>query len=384
MVPKNNNKNQRNPGARSRTGGRRRGKRNGVRRGPGQGRRPANGQRPTGSHIVRISPSACQWARALADPVSVDHVDIPSAPALRNRKIKTFVKGTFSTGTAAVGWIVADPFYAAVSDAACVYYTQATFAGTTIAYGSGGVAGTTFGQSNAPFTTAQIGAASDLGRYRVAAAGLRISYTGTALNKGGTAVGFSNPRHMTNVGSSYANLITERTAIQIPIDASTSGKWFNLPYKFVDSDDVDYLTTFPTLTPVASVNTDTSFHMAIMIQAPSTTPISFNFEFYVHHNYVGRNVGPLTDGHADPLGYSCVQAASATRDLLLFSSDAPDVVTGRVLAAAAKYAGEHTTHTRKATLEDVAHGAQAVGDVAKGVADTATGISVLLDLLGFL
>lgn len=309
--------------------------------------------------------------------------DIPIPPALRNKKFKVFAKGVLETGTAGVGFISADPSWAATNNGPCVWYSTAAYAGTTNIYGAA-VAGTSFANSTSPFNAAAYGAESQLLRYRPVGAVLKVFCQSTYLATGGSIVGFSNPRHMGNAGRDFENIAGEHTSESVEVVKGKDKIEYRLFYKFVDSDDADYQTAFPTATAGTALSTDNAYHMTIMMRAPSAaTSISFRWEFHVILNVIGRNVDGLTDGHADPVGFAAIQAGSAKNEIMAFTTEKPSRTLGKLIAASAGYAVTHQTTARKATLDDVAHGAHAVSEVAKGVADTVTAISVICDILDF-
>jgi len=139
------------------------------------------------------------------DPSLVGKVCYPGALVKRSQKYETTWSGNVTIGTAGVGYIIWDPTY--VNDKSAVFFTDATYAGTSasafsITAGSGVNAQTMYG----PYATGDFNP-GDLGECqgRVVANGLRIRYTGTELNRGGNAIIVYNEQGGSLVGHTLAS-----------------------------------------------------------------------------------------------------------------------------------------------------------------------------------
>jgi len=251
-------------------------------------------------HQVRLSGCAKDYARALVNPFDGPLACVPSFPVVMTRKVRVWSKGSFATGTGSYGWIVSDPSWN-VANTNGVFATDATYAGVA-ATGINLVAGAgiTAFQSNSDYVVAQIG--TQLVQYKVVAHGLRIRYTGTELNRGGTIVAFSDPSHNSLQARTYANFQAELTSRQFPFGR----EWINVLYKPVVTSDLNTTGLFPTFTPATN---DPTFYNGFFINS-AVAGSPFEFECYTLFEFEGAPVRGQTASHADPAGFAAVQSAT--------------------------------------------------------------------------
>lgn len=255
---------------------------------------------PLGS-MTSISNCTSDYARALVNPFSGPLACVPNYPALLTLKQRSYVKGTFATGTTGNGWIVADPSYSAVNDQTSAFSTLSTFGGTTVnLVGGGGVQQT---ESNSQYALGTIGPGLSL--VRNVAFGIRIRYIGTELDRGGQIVALCDPNHNSLQGRAFTDFDAEEVSRRFPVDR----QWVTVLYSPYFVTDTDFFSNFPVYTPAA---TDPSFFMGIMVQAASAgVSLSYEYEVYGLYEFQGRNIRGMTPSHVDNVGFGAVNAAGA-------------------------------------------------------------------------
>jgi hypothetical protein len=244
-----------------------------------------------------LSGCARDYARTLVNPFSGPLACIPSFPVLMTRKMRTWARGSFSTGTNSQGWIAADPKYGAINNSATVYYSTAGMAPVAVDMAAVGV-GTA--NSNSDYALGTVGPAANL--YKVVGYGLRFRYTGTSLNQGGTIVALCDPNHNSLQGRSYANFQAELMSKQFPFGR----EWINVLYKPVTDLELTSQSTFPANTGAA---TDLCFYMGAYINS-AVAAQPFEFEVYGVYEWEGATIRGQTPSHADPVGFAAIQVAS--------------------------------------------------------------------------
>jgi len=246
---------------------------------------------------ARLSPQTEDWVKAVENPFDcIEPPFIPTYPARASRKVKTFARGTMSTSaTTGFGALVVTPTAAAATD--CGIYTNNLYTGTTIPAltGTGAIAF----QANCDYSAGSFNANTGVSA-RLVAMGIRIRYSGTNLNKGGTCYALEHPNHGDLGGLNIAQLMAYESCARVPV---TENKWTNLVYHFLDASDFNYLAT--------GFGSTVNSH-AICVQAPvPTTSISFDWEYVGFWEYIGVNVRGKSPSFSDIVGLEmAVNAAS--------------------------------------------------------------------------
>jgi len=299
-----------------------------------------------------MSSGAAEYAHSLADPFTDYQACIPDYPALFTGRIHTFAKGTVSTGAAGstgFGFIVIDPSRGVVSDGSAVKLNTAASVLTFVNLTAG--ANLASFNSNSNYATSGIGTAQ-LAQYRVVSCGLRIRYIGAELNRGGILVGMHHPAHFSLHGYNISGLDAYSESSRLPVIR----EWSSVVYHPVDTDDLDWQSTFPTFTPAS---TDSSYYMGFLIQAPDTsgaTPMTFEWEAHWNYELSGPTVLNKEVSHVDPVGHGAVNAAAMITEPVRKAHNIPTktVASGLVTAASHYIAGhvsnpskppEHPAHT---------------------------------------
>lgn len=280
---------------------------NGERAGRGRGRVALSGnsfRRPR----TRIAWSTCvrQYAELLADPFRLlDCWCLPVPPTFPNERLSVFCKGGTATGTAGTGFVAMNPYAMVNGDnafaSAPVFASDATWTGTGIAIPSGtspGSNGVVGYPSNSPYTGADIGPTSDDIQYRLVAAGIRILYSGTELDRGGTIYGLCRPVDDSNNTLVGAYTSTLRKYDYVSAHSPKSNVWEELIH--VPSAGNSFSDKYIDTATYGAPN------MAIMFT--SSTPITYVWEAYAHFEVIGTPARGKISAEEDIEGTRAVQA----------------------------------------------------------------------------
>lgn len=249
------------------------------------------GGRAPPENIFRLSDCSAQYADCLADPFeSPAGACIPIIPAFPSRKAVFFVRGSMSTGTAGVGFVAAG--LTAASDVPVVCSTGTAYAGTTIVTSGAGVVAAS---PNSDYTSASF--SSQALQWRPVGCGIRIRYTGTELARGGTVYALEQPDHLSLATLNASDLLKYDACHRFPVDR----QWTEVCYAPISMTEVEYTNSAALLSgdPI----------LGLLVAAPSTTSITFDYEYYIHVELVGRAARGKTPSHSDETGFGTVLGA---------------------------------------------------------------------------
>lgn len=156
-----------------------------------------------GVHIMdKGSMCVRDFVRAFRDPFTISGICLPAAPSWPSRKLCTRQYLTMNAGTNGYGYIIVQPD--ASNNTACVWYTDATWAGAggnavTTTPGSGVNAAV---NAQSPYTASQFGNGAGLLNQRCVIASVRIRYIGTTLTASGIVIPIVVPQYQTLNGTS--------------------------------------------------------------------------------------------------------------------------------------------------------------------------------------
>lgn len=272
-------------------------------------RRPAARQ---SNLVVPLSSCALKYARAIADPFSPASAGacVPTFPSPDSMKTRTLTRAvTVVVGTAGIGGAFLSS--SCVSDAPIAAVTTAQYSGSNLVMPSSEVPGDfAYALPNAPFAKADISGGGI--RFRCVSYGIKISYSGTQLDMGGTIAGFFDPAHDVVGGLAH----TVQTVSNLPygsfenVDRRMN---FRLQTAGVNAHETTFEDNFNPYCP----NSQTTYYSmsrfgsigAIVISGkPGTT---FNLEIVQHIEYIGRpTAGAATPTHTDSRGFEMVQQAA--------------------------------------------------------------------------
>lgn len=247
---------------------------------------------------MQMSAATSEYCHALCNPFDAQPCGVPLAPVLQTYKSKNYAKGTLHTGTAGVGFLLCSPNLLAVNDAAPIHYTTSAYAGSTMEVTGTGV---NSASSNAPFVSSQIGNAASQILYRLVAAGIRLRYGGTELNRGGFKIALIDPTHDGLEGRDQASLLSDQQATRYSVNRD----WTSVIWRPVVEAEYRFRTG-------VSGATDEPC-MGIMVVSPDATLDSlFEWEAYAIYEYQGAVARGQTVTFADPTGFAAVQSVSNT------------------------------------------------------------------------
>lgn len=256
-------------------------------------RRKQSKRRPQQSKPqVFLSKCSQGYALTLSNPFDHHGFGLTCTPTIPSLKQNAFVKGTLNTGGNGFGFIMADPFAAACNDRNCCWgSTSATAVNVAqIADPNTFAVGT-----NSPYVSAQITGQEDGITFRVVSAGLRIRYTGTTLNQGGTVYALSHPSHSDMDGAT----LVEVRAINVSKNFSVDRDWISVLWCPVTPTDYGFQTSLPPI----------NVPFILMMQVPPGTSLTFEFELNVNFEFVGAPIRGMTPSHSDAVGFTATQSA---------------------------------------------------------------------------
>lgn len=254
---------------------------------------------------AHLAPCTQHYAMALFDPFGSRFDNetpcIPDASDVPSYKFSILTRGSFSTGTQGLGYILVAP-NANGSDSTIAAISSPTFAGSTTLASGAGV--TAVSPAQFPWTS---GAARAI---RLVSMGVRIRYSGTELQRGGTIYAVSAASEDDALeNNSIINLAARNTCMTFPVKR----RWTQAGYR------------------VGATNANTSNHpgymyhqgnydliastanakMVIAVQVPDiTTSKTFDWEiigYYEAVPYGGAGLPVVSRSHADTTGYSWVR-----------------------------------------------------------------------------
>lgn len=272
--------------------------------------------------VPRLGSCSLEYATSLENPFKEGPIGcIPSYPIIKTQRTKLWSQGAFTTSTDAgkAGFITMNPWHVAnnansstsVPNGFVQCTELATFVGSAIdlATTATPVTGVSMLYPNSPFTFAQFGAGSTNVQFRLVSAGLRIKYSGTSLAQGGTVFGLHQPNHESVDGYTASSIMSFDEGEKFVVLDQQRGKqdaWFTVLYRPVDPDDCE----FSDLAGNPSGSGGTPNHiMGFLVIAPSTTPITFEYEAFANVEFTGAPARAKQLSWADPVGFAAVQSA---------------------------------------------------------------------------
>lgn len=220
---------------------------------------------------------------------------------------------TLTIGTQGIGTILVCPNTA--NDQGQMLLSNSTYTGTPSActiQGATDTAATEYVMISAmPYTYANLTGATSVVGGRVVACGLRIRYTGTENDRGGTIYAAIAPDREDLTGATIANLSQFPQCAVVPV----SDKYFQISMGPGSTDDTFYsnalngnIFTFSRgLATPHSTASSISYAgpMGLIVQAKAAT--TFLVEYIIHVEYSGRSAAPFSSpSDSDAEGYSAV------------------------------------------------------------------------------
>ena len=278
------------------------------RRNPGRRQRKVQRARSGPRRAVRapgvlLSECATKYARLLADPFVPNHsACLPIPPTFKSEKLTVAYKGTLETGTAGYGFVGVRPSHGLVSDSVVGWYSDAAFAGTAFDPSVGTGKNSFNGLGLTPYVTADIAPDAKKLQYRLVAAGLRVKYVGTELERGGTIVGMREPNNGDLTAKGPSSFLTyDQVHFMRPGEGNDDG-WVTCEWCPVTPLDYDYATAL----------SGDVYPMAFIVQSASAgTSVSYVFELYTHFEIIGSLARGKTESHDDVTAAKAIIAAKS-------------------------------------------------------------------------
>lgn len=261
----------------------------------------------TGSNRVaaRLSDPACRYVAALYDTKScAEPPSVPSGCQL-SQKIKTFNRGSFSTGTTGFGMIQVQPTCMAVNNAPPVGFSTTTTVATSATLGGAYTNMTNGGNCNAPFSTGSYGSSAGLLAFKLIGCTLYLKYAGTELNRGGDMILVEEPNHRSLNLYSYNTAMGFDYAKRVPM----STEWVSVsftPNRLSTAagaplvDETTYVAVDPS-------TVGTIYLGAFVNTAGASQPI--DYECYCWYEVVGALARGATSSYEDPIGAAAIWGA---------------------------------------------------------------------------
>lgn len=286
----NNQKNQKTPSTRRRNRSRRRRKQTTV-------------SNPKLNPMAALSDCGRDYIRALANPFTGPLACVPSFPALKTLKARSWVRGTFTAATTGdTMFVVMDPGRMCVNNGTPIYYSNGNFVGTDISTTASASVGSA--QANGPYDVADWANTETGFGARIVAAGLRIRYCGVELYKQGRIFALHDPTHTSLNGRSVTEMGADVQTMVFPVSSRSEDGWTTLLYKPALVADTQFSQGPPGLA--------SSYYMGFMVAvAPVNSVGVFEFEAYAVTEFNGVNVRGQTPSHTDPIGFSAAHSVSS-------------------------------------------------------------------------
>lgn len=277
-----------------------------------------------------LSPCVIKYASALENPFKViDGACIPDMHGVPSYKMRYHSKGTFSIGSAGVGYVAVNPGVQA-NNVTAIYHTNNSFTGTSIVSSGTGVQTVTF--AGLPYASLDFGSGDNQTQGRLVGLGLRIRYIGTKLNEGGRVVMARHPTNKSLISQDISGLLSSYQQLETE---SVSTRWRTCTYRPVSAEDYEYK---------ANNGMD---HTSMCAIVKSSADNEFEYEIVSYFEFCGQVLNP-TRTHSDISGLSAIRNALPIAD----NSSAPGATLFNQLisAATATYNNVPEGYIRSAAL----------------------------------
>lgn len=253
----------------------------------------------------QLSSCTTDYLRALTDPFTLPPKELPCIPDLfdsPSKKLRVVQRGMLtSPGTGAgayTGFLMFDVRNGICRDFTTVAYSGATYAsdGFPLTYAMTGVNET--GMNQSPYSNADF---SDSGagnmQYRPVAAGIRVRYAGTELERGGVTIPFRHPQNREITGYSTANVLSFQEVRRLPCNRA----WHGIMYIPVNSGDYEYGVGVG-----AQPEPGVAGSIGILLKSGGVNATNWEWEVVAYYEVVGATEN-VTPSHSDVGGMSAVR-----------------------------------------------------------------------------
>lgn len=270
-------------------------------------------QRSPKANIPCLSPIACAYIDALANPETAKPVGIPNGDTLYSRKARVWCRGSATLGaTQKTVHILCQPFAALASDTNVVNVVSDGTALPATLQGSGTQT------TNAPFTASQFATTTGVVG-RLVSAKLRVRYVGSRLNAGGLHYGLQEPTHGGIAGKTEVDFMATTCGEKIPI--APKEPWFEVTFRPIDHNDTTWVDAITrtnaytyTLKADGATVADAAYPFMGTITRGSVAGEAIEWEFWAMVEYSGPIVTDKTLTPPDLQGWAAAIAAHSRFD----------------------------------------------------------------------
>jgi len=291
---------------------------------------------------TRISECAKDYARAVTNPFGrfSNLPCIPDFTIVPSAKLQCKIRGTFSTGSAGVGYVALNPLTAIFNNESGlggvidqpVIYTTAAYSDAYFHYEISGGAITTAGvaaaNSNSPYKNE-----NQDWTWRVVGAGIQVRYMGSNFRNQGSVYLYQSPGnedipHTSSDVTNGVDFLKSNFTVMVPVSRKSEFVYYQ-PKRHNDTFYQSEAEALPTRTG------DQNFILLIYVEGgDEDTPQSWSFEATVFYEIQGQGL-PLTPSHSDPNGYAAVVSSLPNVN----PETSPESLTQNVLSRAMNYLG---------------------------------------------
>lgn len=255
---------------------------------------------------MHLSPCSEHYAKLIGNPFVRSHsACIPSLPSRPSRKFSTYATGVVTPQTSnGLAMVTYNPWRMAVVNTATSPVVSTTASSTFSGLPTYNGANTIGYVSNSDYSGALNAAGLAGFRFRLVAAGLRLTYNGPLLNVGGRICGVEDPDHYSIVGLDYDALNGYEEAAQLPIKPNVM---YEIIYNPVEASSFAY-GSWATSADGSEFQYFANSNDATMgfIVQPADASTNYIVEAFAHFEAIGRPVRGTSPSHVDSLGLSAV------------------------------------------------------------------------------
>lgn len=234
---------------------------------------------------------------------------IPGGFGPPSLKLHTFTRGTCATGTNGIGYVLVSA--TASQTINCVFYTGSGATVSTAALFPSSGTGLGTATVNSLFGTLDFGNDAELLKARLVSLGVRLTYSGTTLNMGGTYYALETRDHASLFTMTANDVMASPMTRVLPIDR----KPINLCYTPTDQDEMNYVGSSQ---PV-------SLNPFLCIVFANPVPgATFQFEVAGNYEVIGKQA---TGATRNPVGSS-----DLTSRMVGYFSQLPSIVSNNLPA----------------------------------------------------
>ena len=267
---------------------------------------------PADTHHA-LSVCAKKYIHAAVDPFNAPSgACVPTGTVRETRRTTSWARGTFTVGTAGVGFVLCDPKAAGWSDSNCLFHTNGTYAADYVDQASIAPDITIVQLLNSPFQYSDREGPEAVtpglnARTRIVGCGLRIRATGQQQQLSGVAIGLQEPDNLTFEDYGVEAFDSYQETRQV--DVGSDRQWVELIWIAKEEDDLAF--SQPTYVTGTTLP-DSNFGFFVTGAEAATT---FAYELVIHREWIGL-MADKKPSESDPTGFAAVQTTLARPEFI--------------------------------------------------------------------